>query len=34
MKVLIIEDNDILRENIKKFLEIKGCIVDDYSEYK
>lgn len=34
MKVLIIEDNDILRENIKKFLEIKWCIVDDYSEYK
>ncbi len=34
MKVLIIEDNDILRGNIKKFLEIKWFTVDDYSEYK
>lgn len=34
MKILIIEDNDILRENIKKFLEIKWFKVDSHSEYE
>lgn len=33
MKVLIVEDNDILRWNIKKYLELKWNIVDDHSEY-
>lgn len=34
MKVLIIEDNDILRGNIKKYLEIQWAQVDDHSKYE
>lgn len=34
MNILVIEDNDILRNNIKKYLEIKWCDVDVYSEYR
>jgi hypothetical protein len=33
MKTLIIEDNDILRNNIKKYLEIQSIDVDDHSTY-
>lgn len=32
MKILIIEDNDILRNNIIKFLEIKGCEAEWHNE--
>jgi len=34
MKVLIIEDNDILRGNIKKYLEIQGAQVEDHDDFK
>jgi len=34
MKVLIIEDNDILRWNVKKYLEIKGHSVVDHESYE
>lgn len=34
MKVLIIEDNDILRGNIKKYLEIKWLDAQDHSQYE
>lgn len=34
MKVLIIEDNDILRGNIKKYLEIKGIEAEDHNTYE
>lgn len=34
MKVLIIEDNDILRGNVKKFLEIKGHSAEDHETYQ
>lgn len=34
MKVLIIEDNDVLRGNVKKYLEIKGYTADDHSTYE
>jgi len=34
MKILIIEDNDILRKNIKKYLEIQWVEVDDHSKYE
>ena len=34
MRILIIEDNDILRNNVKTFLEIKWMQVDDYNEYE
>lgn len=34
MKVLIVEDNDILRWNIKKYLEIKGHNADDHNSYE
>jgi len=34
MKVLIIEDNDILRGNVKKYLEIKWIESDDHSKYE
>jgi len=34
MKVFIVEDNDILRNNIKKFLEIKWCSADTHSTYE
>lgn len=33
MKVLIVEDNDVLRGNVKKYLEIKGNTVEDHSTY-
>lgn len=33
MKILIIEDNDVLRENIKAFLEIQKYSVDTHSKY-
>lgn len=33
MKVLIIEDNNILRDNVKKYLEIQWIEVDTHSEY-
>lgn len=32
MKILVIEDNDILRNNILKFLEIKGCEAEWHNE--
>lgn len=34
MRVLIIEDNDILRGNIKKYLEIKGHVADDHDSFE
>lgn len=34
MKVLIVEDNDVLRGNVKKYLEIKWNIVEDHSTYE
>lgn len=34
MKILIIEDNDILRENIKTFLELQNIQVTEHKEYK
>lgn len=34
MKVLIIEDNDILRANIKKYFEIKGIDAEDHATYE
>ena len=34
MKVLIIEDNDILRNNIKKYLEIQKFDVEDHNKYE
>lgn len=34
MKVLIVEDNDILRSNIKKFLEIKGHTPEDHNSFE
>ncbi len=34
MKVLVIEDNDILRGNVKKYLEIKWIEADDHSTYE
>lgn len=33
MKVLIIEDNDILRDNIKKYLEFHKHSVEEHSSY-
>lgn len=33
MKVLIIEDNDILRKNVKTYLEIKEAEVDEHSVF-
>ena len=34
MKVLIVEDNDVLRWNVKKYLEIKWNVADDHSTYE
>jgi len=34
MKVLIIEDNDILRGNIKKYLEIKNIEAFEHPSYE
>lgn len=34
MKIFIVEDNDILRNNLKKFLEIKGHTIDDHNTYE
>ncbi len=34
MRVLIIEDNDILRGNIKKYFEIKGIEADEHATYE
>ena len=34
MKALIIEDNDILRSNVKKYLEIKGHTADGHGEFE
>lgn len=34
MKVLIVEDNDVLRGNVKKYLEIKWNTVEDHSTYE
>jgi len=33
MKILIVEDNDILRSNIKKYFEVQGFEVDEHSSY-
>jgi DNA-binding response OmpR family regulator len=33
MKILIIEDNDILRDNIKKYLEFHKHTVEEHSSY-
>lgn len=34
MKILIIEDNDILRENIQKYLEIQNFEIDTHTTYE
>lgn len=34
MKVLIIEDNDVLRWNVKKYLEIKWHVAEDHNTYE
>lgn len=34
MRVMIIEDNDILRGNIRKYLEIKWHVADDHDSFK
>ena len=34
MKILIIEDNDILRSNIKKYLELQEILVDEHSTFE
>lgn len=34
MKVLIVEDNDVLRWNVKKYLEIKWNVADDHNTYE
>jgi DNA-binding response OmpR family regulator len=34
MKILIIEDNDILRMNIQKYLEIQKLDVETYATYE
>ena len=34
MKVLIIEDNDILRNNVKKYLEIKWHVADGHETFE
>ena len=34
MNILIIEDNDILRGNIKKYLEIKDHQVEEHKTYE
>jgi len=34
MKVLIVEDNDVLRGNVKKYLEIKWHEANDHSTYE
>lgn len=33
MKILVVEDNDIVRGNIMKYLEIQWCKVEWHSEY-
>lgn len=34
MRILIIEDNDVLRGNIKTYLELQGHTVDEHTSYQ
>jgi two-component system OmpR family response regulator len=33
MKILIVEDNKILRENLQKYFELQGVITDTHESY-